>query len=58
MLQSTITEGKLRMVKEQYMSAFEVTADGRIQIQEVPSYIILQNVQKTWNMVQATLAIL
>lgn len=28
------------MVKEQYMSAFEVTADGRIQIQELASMLL------------------
>nr|XP_008106985.1 PREDICTED: secretagogin isoform X2 [Anolis carolinensis] len=33
--ESTITEERVRKVKEQFMSAYDVTADGRLQIQEI-----------------------
>ncbi|XP_053169297.1 secretagogin isoform X5 [Hemicordylus capensis] len=33
--ESTITEEKVQKVKERFMSAYDVTADGRLQIQEI-----------------------
>lgn len=33
--QNTITEEKVQRMKEQFMSAYDVTTDGRLQIQEV-----------------------
>uniref|UniRef100_A0A8D0BDR0 Secretagogin n=1 Tax=Salvator merianae TaxID=96440 RepID=A0A8D0BDR0_SALMN len=38
--ESTITEEKIQRVKEQYMSAYDVTADGRLQIQELANMIL------------------
>nr|XP_056709980.1 secretagogin [Euleptes europaea] len=37
---SVITEEKVRKVKEQYMSAYDVSADGRLQIQELANMIL------------------
>uniref|UniRef100_A0ACB8FCF7 Uncharacterized protein n=1 Tax=Sphaerodactylus townsendi TaxID=933632 RepID=A0ACB8FCF7_9SAUR len=36
----TITEEKVQRVKEQYMSAYDVSADGRLQIQELAHMIL------------------
>lgn len=33
--QSTITEEEVQRMKEQFMSVYDVTTDGRLQIQEV-----------------------
>lgn len=33
--QNTITGEKVQRMKEQFMSAYDVTTDGRLQIQEV-----------------------
>ncbi|XP_003219819.2 secretagogin [Anolis carolinensis] len=38
--ESTITEERVRKVKEQFMSAYDVTADGRLQIQELANMIL------------------
>ncbi|XP_053169295.1 secretagogin isoform X3 [Hemicordylus capensis] len=38
--QSTITEEKVQKVKERFMSAYDVTADGRLQIQELANMIL------------------
>lgn len=34
-LKDEITDDKIRSVKERFMSAYDTTADGRLQIQEV-----------------------
>jgi len=36
--QDTITEEKVQRMKEQFMSAYDVTTDGRLQIQEVSPF--------------------
>lgn len=33
--QNTITEEEVQRMKEQFMSAYDITTDGRLQIQEV-----------------------
>ncbi|XP_053169294.1 secretagogin isoform X2 [Hemicordylus capensis] len=38
--ESTITEEKVQKVKERFMSAYDVTADGRLQIQELANMIL------------------
>ncbi|KAH0617877.1 hypothetical protein JD844_016569 [Phrynosoma platyrhinos] len=37
---SAITEERVQKVKEQFMSAYDVTADGRLQIQELANMIL------------------
>lgn len=44
--QSPVTEEKVQRVKKRFMSAYDVTADGRLQIQEVPSCLLFCSVRK------------
>ncbi|XP_061445776.1 secretagogin isoform X2 [Rhineura floridana] len=41
--ESTITEEKVQKVKKQLMSAYDVTADGRLQIQELANMILSED---------------
>ncbi|KAJ7338592.1 hypothetical protein JRQ81_012494 [Phrynocephalus forsythii] len=41
--ESTITKEKVQKVKERFMSAYDVTADGRLQIQELANMVLSED---------------
>ncbi|KAJ6664442.1 hypothetical protein lerEdw1_007099 [Lerista edwardsae] len=41
--ESTVTEEKVQRVKERFMSAYDVTADGRLQIHELANMILSED---------------